>query len=426
MRKESLQTRFIKQTKDLQLPPVVYSNELKTNFKEMYRILLEHTRIIKGLFQDQQNDNLHMDIFTINNVDEIPKPQDGLKESSFFFREAVKYISEQSLYKIVVSCRFLNKQIVMNFVLFDNAQVDKYSKNIENVLTYILLTIAIGNAYASSDCAKSLNLFFYMTPLKKKMPNFELILEDTFDNESKFKSDIQLDAQHVNTAYTFACKERNEIVLYREEEWRKVFAHELIHCLGLDFSAHYFSIQDNMKARFQEIFQIGSDFLIYESYCEYWARFLRIFTSEFMKQKKLNFGRFRKRVLKALDVERKYSCVIASKIVKTYFGTLDNLFSRNDQTNKLIEYREKTNALCYYFFTAIMMYNFNVFFEWFHQNSNNLLDFNKKHYKIQDYADMLTDYSMNEDTQEYLKTIMDDSINIDVLNTNSLRMTIYN
>ena len=42
---------------------------------------------------------------------------------------------------------------------------------------------------------------------------------------------------HVNSGYTYTCKENNEIVIYREEEWLKVLIHESFHAYGLDFSS---------------------------------------------------------------------------------------------------------------------------------------------------------------------------------------------
>ena len=45
-----------------------------------------------------------------------------------------------------------------------------------------------------------------------------------------------LNSSHVNTAFTRTCPKKSEIVVFRKEEWFKVFIHESFHNFGLDFS----------------------------------------------------------------------------------------------------------------------------------------------------------------------------------------------
>ena len=47
-----------------------------------------------------------------------------------------------------------------------------------------------------------------------------------------------LGPDNVNTAFTLACSPNSEMVIFRREEWKKVFIHETFHTYGLDFSSH--------------------------------------------------------------------------------------------------------------------------------------------------------------------------------------------
>jgi hypothetical protein len=63
-------------------------------------------------------------------------------------------------------------------------------------------------------------------------------------------------------------------MLYRMEEWFKVFIHETFHCLGLDFSGMNVS---NSNKQILQLFPGCSrdmDVRVYETYCEIWAETL--------------------------------------------------------------------------------------------------------------------------------------------------------
>ena len=69
---------------------------------------------------------------------------------------------------------------------------------------------------------------------------------------------------HCNSAVTTSCTPHGEIILYRTEEFIKVFIHETFHTLGLDFSNMPLT-SFNKKVR--QIFPINSEFNLFEAYC---------------------------------------------------------------------------------------------------------------------------------------------------------------
>ena len=98
--------------------------------------------------------------------------------------------------------------------------------------------------------------FIYLSEKNKILPSKE--------------TDI-IDVINVNTAYTYCCgspKTKNEIVIYRKEEWLKTLMHETMHAFGLDFCS---LDSDTIAETIKNIFPIKSDINLNESYCEFWA-----------------------------------------------------------------------------------------------------------------------------------------------------------
>ena len=98
----------------------------------------------------------------------------------------------------------------------------------------------------------------YFKTFKKILPNNQL---------------ITLNSEHVNTAYTSGCRENTETVIFRQEEWFKVFIHETFHNFGLDFSNMN---MNNTDSKLNKIFNVNIEYKLYESYCETWARIINV------------------------------------------------------------------------------------------------------------------------------------------------------
>ena len=62
-----------------------------------------------------------------------------------------------------------------------------------------------------------------------------------------------LDTNHVNTAFAYQCSPEGEIVIYREEEWMKVFIHETFHSFGLDLNQQSVQI---LKSKIKNLFDV--------------------------------------------------------------------------------------------------------------------------------------------------------------------------
>ena len=117
--------------------------------------------------------------------------------------------------------------------------------------------LSLVTSLADKDCSeKSLNVYFYMTPFKKQRPNDDAILS----------------AIHVNTGLTRNCETHGEIVVYRTEEWFKVFIHESMHNFNMDF------IDLDLRGANEQLRRTfcipHDDILLFETYTETWARII--------------------------------------------------------------------------------------------------------------------------------------------------------
>ena len=126
--------------------------------------------------------------------------------------------------------------------------IDKYVKKINTWLQ-------VATLYAKPNCSKSVKVYLYLTDLKKILPK---------------KERNELNSENANTAFTTSCQPKTEIILFRREEWFKVFIHESFHNLGLDFAG------ETVKHLLSDIFPIQSEFKLYETYTELWAELMNI------------------------------------------------------------------------------------------------------------------------------------------------------
>jgi L-rhamnose isomerase len=76
-------------------------------------------------------------------------------------------------------------------------------------------------------------IYIYHTSLLKILPNTNV--------------DI-LNENNVNTAFTRTCPSNSEIVVFRKEEWFKVFIHETFHSFGIDFASMNTSTKSDAPA----------------------------------------------------------------------------------------------------------------------------------------------------------------------------------
>jgi hypothetical protein len=152
----------------------------------------------------------------------------------------------------------------------------------------------------------------------------------------------------LNTGYTIG----NQIVVYREEEWLKVFIHECMHLFLYDLE-----LRDKSELLYP-LFPISKHIQVNESYCELWARILNCCVISVMNTSSLE---------QLLEKERKHSSEQLVKILRYMKLTYPELMDKNTT------YKEETNAFAYLVIPAILIQNPYQFVEWCNTNNKHRL-----------------------------------------------------
>jgi hypothetical protein len=300
-----------------------------------------------------------LSITKISTVKDVPKPSQFNAKS--FPEQVRKSIDEESAYDLCYNFSLLNREITIHFITEDpNAEfhVERYNKYVEKIFLWLHFI----DSYASRGCARKLTLYFYFTSLKKVLPENHIHV---------------LDEKHVNTGFTYTCPVVSEIVIFREEEWFKVFMHETFHNFGLDFSDMNTS---DCHKKILSIFPVESDVNLYEAYTEFWALTLNaVFCSYFMRNRNSEnqYHNYLQDCYILLSFEKTHSFFQLVKTLEFMGLTYKSLYLPSFSVERSNLYKENSNVLAYYVIKTILLNNFNGTLGWSKKNNLSLLQFKK-------------------------------------------------
>jgi hypothetical protein len=303
---------------------------------------------------------------SIRSPRDIPKPV-RLSVTSIP-KEVFEYIHKNSSYLFQFSSRVGERVIKVHFVTSHTdaaTHVDTYAQYFERMMIWFHIAFK----YSSDACGANIGVYIYDTPLRKSLP--------------KHRTGI-VGVSHANTAYTYACpveqksprttrsgvgSKESEIILFRSEEWFKVFIHETFQMLCLDFSG--MPNLDVARNVVRDAFPIQSDMDIFESYTETWATIINAcFCSHFCLE---NMGKvtFVSYVEVLLGFEAAWRIFQMHKILRFMGLTYSDLYSKSKKAElaRANLYREDTNVFAYYVVTAILLVNYGDFLEWCSTNN---------------------------------------------------------
>lgn len=323
----------------------------------------------------EQIPSFNASVSGINRVSQIPKPSTFPLDA--FTDDIMTHINKNSVAKIVYKFNLFGRQIEIIFVTENGVHkemVKKYNTYVVNLLVWLHII----NHNSRNNCADKLTIFIYHTSLLKMLPK---------------SNDIVLNENNVNTAFTRTCPKNSEIVVFRKEEWFKVFIHETFHNFGLDFSDMDLT---ECKRIISNVFPVSSNMNIYEAYAEFWARTMNAgFVSYNM-----NKGTFLQNMIRIMNIERVFSFFQMAKVLNFMGLTYKNLYEKTKKSDQLRQsfYKEDSNVLAYYVITTILMNSYPDFLSWCdtHNNDNNnksesksLFDFTKNDDTIESFCDFI-------------------------------------
>lgn len=295
----------------------------------------------------------------INNIRQIPKPRNFNQKG--FPEDIRKHIEKTAIYQIEYFFSLDGRNIKVHFILEEvdiNQSIDYFSQSIEKMI----LWLSFIDKYSSKKCSKMLTIYIYMTSLLKTLPTSNI--------------DI-IDENHANTAFTYTCIPVSEIIIFRKEEWFKVFLHETFHNFGLDFSGMN---NDYCKEHILSIFDVTSEVNLYEAYTEFWGEIMNcLLTSFFFSKNKNDLSGFLSTTYFLIDLERKFSFFQMVKVLDFMGLTYHDLYSlsKQSQVKRNTFYKENTSILAYYVIKTILINQYMDFVVWCDTCHFSLLDFKK-------------------------------------------------
>lgn len=279
--------------------------------------------------------------------------------STHYSKTINEYIKKNKTAQITYKFNILKRKIAVHFTLFDEdmTSIPKYDKYIRLIVMWLYMC----NKYTTVDCSKTLNVFFFLTPIAKKLP----------EHKNKI-----IGYDNVNTGMTYRCIPNNEIFIYRYEEWFKVFIHETFHSYGLDLDTQDTNI---VKPIIKKLFPINSTFEIAEAYTEIWARLLNCCFASYETMKRKNEEDFILYLQFTIHIEKMFSLFQMKKILGYMDLTYENLWSSNQISDYMRKnmYREESNVFSYFVLAGIFMNDFGRFTMWCKNNNNNFIKFGK-------------------------------------------------
>jgi len=321
--------------------------------------------------------NYNKVLVPVHNIHQLPK----LPESVFMPNHIKKYIHQNTLYYLRYNSIIIGRKVEVNFYICSERDISKYDSYIKQMFTWLYML----NMYASSECAETLKVDIYMTPFKKKLPDNPLVV---------------LDSDNINSAYTTVCTKNAEIVIFRAEEWFKVFIHETFHCFGLDFGTMDLCI---INKKLKQLFPINSKFNLYEAYTEVWAEIINcVFVSFNSLKDKSDKETFLLYCEFGLQLERIFSLYQCDKVLKYMGITYKQLL----ETNQSDIYKENTNVFSYYVVVAILMNDYIGFINWCNKNNLAFFQFTKTLKNLNGFLELIKNNYKSKKLLEALDCVL--------------------
>ena len=349
--------------------PLRQTNKTNALLKKLFDELTDGVSFIQSIKSKYKQLFYKMKIKPILNVSQIPRPKTFATNA--IPPQIKTHIDEHALNLLTYTFHLFDRDINILFLIEDanvEHHITKYNKYVDNMLVWLYIV----NKFSSKSCSTNLTIYLYHTSLVKMLPETNVIV---------------LNENNVNTAFTKTCPTTSEIVVYRKEEWFKVFIHETFHNFGLDFSDMNI---DTHHAKILSIFKVSSDVNLFEAYTEFWARLINtLFCSYHNMKNKNDLNEFLNNTEFFINFERIFAFFQMVKVLNFMDLQYNHLYNENAYIIRQTMYKEETSVLSYYVITLILFNNYQDFLSWCNINNDFLLQFKKTTANLNAFCDFI-------------------------------------
>jgi len=268
-----------------------------------------------------------------------------LSYSEHHFREN-KYIDEGIIKYIITNihnCKIVSyeniidsKKYVFEFIIYGR---EIGIKKLDSIVEKMLLIVQVIIALSNNESRQGQHITVFLTPFKKRLD---------------INSSIILGAKNANSGFTYTNQANSAIIIYRKEEFFKVFIHESIHYYGVDKALHEPLTDPSYYNKFINLFNIANkDFItigLNESITEFWAFIMLLCIISYDTSIKLN--NFIDKFENYYNIELVHIIFQVVKILNYNNLTYTQLFSKTNS-----KYRETTHIFSYYIIKTMLVYN---------------------------------------------------------------------
>jgi len=276
------------------------------------------------------------------------------------------YVHTRQLYQLMYSCSWGGKgsryRARLRFAVYEHLElVDR--TEFDRMATRALSWLIVCSEVSPGNCARELDIHLLRAPFVRSLPDSAATV---------------LGPLHVNGGYATGCARLGEIVVYRVEEWFKVFVHETFHAFGLDAGAGASALNAVSKT----LFPVDASHDVREAYTETWARVINAIYCAGMQ-----VSGFLQRCTSLLDLERAVSLAQMSRVL-SHMGTDIDCIQHKD-AGAQCGYREATNVLSYYVLAGALMHDLNGFLGWCAVHARGFLYFQPGPRREASFAELL-------------------------------------
>ncbi len=299
-------------------------------------------------------------------------------------------IIDSLLYTVTYTFDMFGRTFTVVFNVCDIIDLDKTDSMIEAVFRWLYIV----NLYSPPKCSRKVDIYIFLCDIKKRMP------KETID---------VIGEKHVNSAYTYCCPTNNQIIIYRKEEWFKVFIHETMHSFGLDFCGS--GSRNIVDSNIKPIFDITSDMNIYEAYCETWAVIMNSAFGAFggfEKNKEIvkGYTKFGDRFREIMSDEIVFSAFQMEKILHHMGLSYTDLYSENSASViKRYLYKEESEVFSYFVVKNILLYNYNRFIVWCKNTNDSLINFKSTDKGISEFCRFILDHHKTPSLMKHVSDV---------------------
>lgn len=350
--------------------------------KEVPQLSTDSKRLVKKLYKDI-TDGIEFAKKTVteDNVKLIPLNKFIYPTQTDYMSDEIKHAIRTSMAKqMLFESNILGRKIRITVGLMSNKLLT--TEEVVMSIRQIVSWLFVCHKYSSSELCKTLTIETYFTDIKKGFPN---------------SNTLPLDYSHVNTGVSMSQSDNGDssIIIFRYEEWFKVFIHECGHSYGCE---SHDSVGNALSSFVNSLISIKVSTRIGEAYVETWARIAIVFYSSIANS--INYDDFLSLLRFNMKVESIFSAIQAYRILAfmniPYTIVIDPMSSEG----KL--YKESTNVFAYYILCGSFMQNPFKFLSLFNKHNTRWLQINNDRDTIQAFEKYIKESLYNSEFEKLM------------------------